>query len=228
MPAQPSGKSQAELSATTESETTAQTDKASQAASPSARQSIFLRPDEMEGKASHAEHSRVATAVVGGTTSKVSASTSEASESTVIENVPSIRGGRENPFPVPKTLFDAFLAIFDFRFRTFITPWIVKIVWALCVVAATMSAVKLGYDMFLEPSLDAYPTASSSDPGWQFDPLAGQALWQSSSVRFILELLGIGLLLIALRVVCEGAILFFYVANRVNDLQQFAQQREKP
>lgn len=137
-----------------------------------------------------------------------------------------IRGAREKPFPVPKTFVDALLALFDFRFRSFITPWIVKIVWAICVAAAMLSAVKLGYDMFVEPSVGETVTYSAS-PGWQFDPLAGQTFWQSALVRFFLAMLGVGMLLIAVRVVCEGAIVFFHVANSVSDLKQLAQQREK-
>ena len=89
-----------------------------------------------------------------------------------------------------------------------------------------LSAVKLGYDMFVEPSVGETVTYSAS-PGWQFDPLAGQTFWQSALVRFFLAMLGVGMLLIAVRVVCEGAIVFFHVANSVSDLKQLAQQREK-
>lgn len=189
-----------------------------QAASSTGRRSVFRRAEGMD--ASH----RDATERRGEVTKPLSHE--ERSENTASLSAPMIRDTREKPFPVPKTFVDALLALFDFRFRSFITPWIVKIVWVICVAAAMLSVVKLGYDMFVEPAVGETVTSSAS-PGWQFDPLAGQTLWQSALVRFFLAVLGIGMLLIAVRVVCEGAIVFFHVANSVSDLKQLAQQREK-
>ncbi|MGI9471849.1 MAG: DUF4282 domain-containing protein [Rubripirellula sp.] len=140
-------------------------------------------------------------------------------------SVPEIRGGRENPFPVPKTFLDACLALFDFRFRFFITPWIIKIVWAMCVTIAMLSIVKLGYDAFIQPSIAEDARTSAATSGWQFEPLEGESLWRSSTFRFVMAVFGIGLMLVITRVICEACIVFFHVANHVNDLRRIMKER---
>ena len=61
-----------------------------------------------------------------------------------VELTPIVRTYREQGYPVPKTFVDACIALFDFRFRSFVTPWIVKILWALSVSCMILWAGKAG------------------------------------------------------------------------------------
>jgi hypothetical protein len=140
----------------------------------------------------------------------------------------SLRSLHGNAFPVPKTFFDALLALFDFRFQRFVTPWIIQFLWATTVLLAILCAATLAYTMLIGPTMPSPDEMSATDRGsWQFDPLAGRSFLQSDFFRFTLALFSLSLILLGIRVLCEGAIIFFRVAIDIRELKGTLREREK-
>jgi len=124
-------------------------------------------------------------------------------------------------FPVPKRFLDAAMALFDFRFRYFITPWIIKILWGLTVAAALIWFTRLTYDLWIQPSMDAPgPRPPEGATGWEFEPLAGQSFFQSRGFVFAFQSGIILLWMLLARVVMETIIVFFRVASDISELKR--------
>jgi hypothetical protein len=136
-------------------------------------------------------------------------------------------------FPVPKTFFEAVLALFDFRFQRFVTPWIIQIGWVLAVALTLCSAAALTYTTVIGPTAPSSAETSSAEMGesdrgnWQFDPLAGQALLESEVFRFGIGVFFLGFGLLGARLLCEAAIIFFRIAIDVRELKATSREREK-
>ncbi len=143
-----------------------------------------------------------------------------------LDPVPAIRSLREHNFPVPKTFLDAAAALFDFRFRHFITPWIIKILWALAVAAAVLWLAKLGAEMFISPSLQTETAlAPEASGGWQFEPLQGNSIFQTRIFLYGTATFVVGVLLLCARMALEAGIVFFYVASDIRELKKELKQR---
>ena len=139
------------------------------------------------------------------------------------EAIPIVRPSREQGYPVPRTFVDACIALLDFRFRSFVTPWIVKILWGFCVAGMILWMRKLAYVSFLEaevPETATVATASEVTVEWQFEPLAGQPFLESPFFRFLVSVGAMFCGLLCFRVMCEGAIVLFRAANDLHDLKQ--------
>lgn len=153
--------------------------------------------------------------------------------SEVAASVPSVQPTRRSTisshaFPVPKTFVEALLTLFDFRFQRFVTPWIIQLTWVLAVVFAICAVTGLAYMNLIQPNVEVPTEAPSPDRGsWEFDPLAGQSLWNSGFFRFGVGLFWLGSILLATRVACEGAIVFFRVAIDVRELKVAMRERDK-
>lgn len=124
-------------------------------------------------------------------------------------------------FPVPKRFLDAAMALFDFRFRYFITPWIIKILWGLTVGLALIWFTRLTYDFWIQPSLDAPgPRPPEGASGWQFEPLAGQSVFRSPAFIFAFQSGTLLVWMLLARVVMETIIVFFRVAQDIAELKR--------
>ena len=128
---------------------------------------------------------------------------------------------RHHSFPVPKHSHEAALAFFDFRFRYFVTPWIIKILWSITVTVTLLWLAVMTYSLWIQPSVDAPGPRTVDGPNrWEFTPLANQSFFQSDFFAFAL-LCGITLLLVLLaRVALEFLIVFFRIATDIAELKR--------
>ena len=139
----------------------------------------------------------------------------------------SIRNWQEDGLLVPRTLPDAFFAFFDFKFRYFITPWIVKILWFMGVTAAIIMGVRLGYDNLFSPELNAEIAAKKATNTWQFEPLGGKPLLSFPAARYFIYVLGIFCGTLLLRVACEAFIVMFRVAGSLAEIKVLLKQKKQ-
>lgn len=150
----------------------------------------------------------------------------------VLEATPNVRTLPEASITVPKTFVDAIVALFDFRFRRFVTPWIIKILWALCVTLIALSVLKLTYESLLQPMMsepsNADPSNAGSGEGWVLEPLEGQSFLESRFLHYVVAVGIAGVTLLCVRVVLESAIVLFRVATDLGQMRLLMQQnREK-
>ena len=139
---------------------------------------------------------------------------------------------RDRGYYVPRTIGGACLALVDLRFRAFVTPWIVRILWPICLAVALLWSSQLVYETFIQGEVVGAPDATEasadtpSSDGWQFQPLADQPFLQSQLFRLLVTLAGIFVSLLVMRVFCEAAIVLFRSAIDVHDLKQ--QRKRSP
>ncbi|MEE2936179.1 MAG: DUF4282 domain-containing protein [Planctomycetota bacterium] len=128
---------------------------------------------------------------------------------------------RQQTFPVPKYSHEAALAFFDFRFRYFVTPWIIKILWSITVTVTLLWLAVMTYSLWVQPSMDAPgPRTVDGASRWEFTPLANQSFFQTNLFSYLL-LSGITLLLVLLaRVALEFMIVFFRIATDIAELKR--------
>tara|TARA_Y100000385_G_scaffold285193_1_gene344662 strand:- start:4 stop:903 length:900 start_codon:yes stop_codon:yes gene_type:complete len=139
----------------------------------------------------------------------------------------SIRNWQEDGLLVPRTLPDAFFAFFDFKFRYFITPWIVKLLWFMGVTAAIIMVVRLGYDNLFSPELNAEIATEKATNTWQFEPLGGKPLLSFPAARYFVYVLGIFCGTLLLRVACEAFIVMFRVAGSLAEIKVLLKQKKQ-
>ncbi|MCH5372484.1 MAG: DUF4282 domain-containing protein, partial [Planctomycetes bacterium] len=133
------------------------------------------------------------------------------------EPMPVVRPYREQGYPVPKTFMAACAALLDFRFRSFVTPWIAGILWAFSVLCSILWTGKLAYEN-LVPA--APPAAEIGTRGeWQFEPLGEQPFLQSTFLRFVFTVSAVLVGLLCIRVGCEAAVVLLRAANDLHDLK---------
>lgn len=193
---------------------------AATASNPAAAKSAFRLPGGQQPSALPGSTPFRSNRAADATSQGEAPSTSDTGESSDSKPIQSVRIHQQT-FPVPKRFFDAALALFDFRFRYFITPWIVKILWAVAVTAALLWLMRLTYDLWIQPSVDAPgPRVDDGTPGWEFEPLAGQSLFQSRGFVYAINSGGAFLLLLCLRVVMESLVVFFRVSSDIAELKR--------
>ena len=83
--------------------------------------------------------------------------------------------------------------------------------------------LKICYDLFIQPSMPA-PGPRTEEGQWQFEPLAGQTLFQTRIFAFVIWAALISVSILCLRVVCELIVLVFRVSGDFRDLRKFLQQ----
>jgi hypothetical protein len=133
----------------------------------------------------------------------------------------------DRSFPVPKRFIDAVWVLFDFRFRYFITPWVIKILWGLTVAVVLICFVRIAYDLVIQPSMSAPgPRLADGEPGWEFEPLAGQSFFQSRWFLLAVQSFCLLILLLCIRVVMECSIVFFRVAGDIAELKRALPKEE--
>ena len=136
---------------------------------------------------------------------------------------------------VPETFGAAFLALFDFRFRYFITPWIVKITWGTCVVVTLIWLVIFTIGFVIQPLVRSAETGMGSDEmvvtegvagsparsrgSWEFQPpsMVSQNLGRIIAYATMILCYGFGLLY--LRVLLELAMVMFRISTDLSELK---------
>jgi Domain of unknown function (DUF4282) len=131
----------------------------------------------------------------------------------------------DDAFPVPRTFAGAVGALVtDFRFRRFVTPWIVKILWAICCLLVVVSLLALGYDFIVQPAIPT-PEPKTSAGQWEFQPLNSQPFLQARLVVFSLYSSLVCLAILCIRVCCELVLIFFRVGGDLTEVRNFVRQQ---
>lgn len=134
---------------------------------------------------------------------------------------------RDDGYSVPKSFLDAVGVILgDFRFRRFATPWIVKILYAIAMLIAVLSILKLGYDFFVQPSMTA-PGPPTASGGWEFEPIEGQPFLQTKAVIFVIYSSAVAIAILCLRLLFEIALVLFRAGGDLTEVQRFLRQQKK-
>ena len=133
---------------------------------------------------------------------------------------------------VPNTCVDACFAIFDFRFRYFITPWIVRIQWALFVTFVLGLLALVIFNVTVSPLLDSLTDGAEPSrrqmppiPSWQFSPpefLRGPAS-KAFALFFFVGACAAALLYV--RLILESVIVFFRIAEDLSAVREVADSK---
>jgi hypothetical protein len=168
-----------------------------------------------------------------------------AAESSIV--VEQSRTTRSRRSPVPEDLVSALLAFFDFRFRYFVTPWIVRGLYALFVAIMFLLAALFCMGLLADGAATGMKAVFGSNPvsprpqtpygGFEID---SPDSFESSSDSFsVTELLGsvmsVSVLflslfvfpLLSVRVICEAVILFFRIAEDTGDIRKLANEFQR-
>lgn len=145
-------------------------------------------------------------------------------------------GGRT--MVVPETFGGAVAALFDFRFRYFVTPWIVTTSWSVSVLVGFVLAVLFTIVFLIQP-LSA-PAASPSGSGqsesavvaessggqgnWQFEPPQAISSVAGRLILYVAVMLCGSFALLYLRVILEAAVVAFRIAA---DLAEINERQKK-
>ncbi len=112
---------------------------------------------------------------------------------------------------------------FDFRFQRFITPWIVKILWAISLLLAILSITKLGYDFFIQPAMST-PSQGAGVGNWQFGPINEQPLLLMRILIFAISASITCIIVLCIRVICEMILVLFLAGGDVSELRKLWKQ----
>ena len=149
-------------------------------------------------------------------------------------------GRAKSALIVPESFGGAVVALFDFRFRYFITPWIVSITWATSVVLAAFALVVFTFAFLQQPistttaadrdltsvgGTDSPVRAVSKSPGWEFQPPAALRGQFGRIIAYGGVILAGGFGLLYLRVLFEGAIVAFRIASDLHDVRESLRDR---
>lgn len=166
--------------------------------------------------------------------SEVGGSVASEEVSVAVSSAPRLGRGKHTLI-VPQTLGAAMLAIFDFRFRYYITPWIIKITWGICVVLATLAFVLFTVGFVIRPlvssaasdsgSVDVVITddfgRSNASPGnWAFEPPTTVMVNMWRIIGYTSMFLAYGFGLLYLRMFLETAIVLFHIATDLSDIRE--------
>jgi hypothetical protein len=162
-----------------------------------------------------------------------------------IQTVKKTVGVRSEEFRVPKDLTTAALALFDFRFRYYITPWIIRILWAIWVGTVLLLLAKTGYELFVSPVVDAqssrtYEAKRSNDNVHSGVPSSG---FLGASPPELLTELAFGIkhrillmivvtassltLLLCIRMILEAIIVVFRIAEDASEIRSTLEEYSK-
>jgi hypothetical protein len=149
---------------------------------------------------------------------------------------------------VPSTLGAAFFAVFDFRFRYFVTPWIIRVFWGLTVFVMLAFLLLMVFVTVLSPAYhlmaSAMPDAVSTEAN---DYLPERGLpyerpaafdgpgWTRSIAKFVrggvARVFGLAFLIVSaaatllwIRLVLETSIVLFRMAEDLSETKEFAGQ----
>jgi hypothetical protein len=197
----------------------------------------------MESTSGDAESSPAASSPEPAATGNSTAADAEAASNADVGmevRKPRRPGRAKSALIVPESLGGAMVALFDFRFRYFITPWIVSITWATSVVLAAFAFVVFTFAFLLQPisvtnpadrkitSIEGTGTpagAVSRSPGWEFQPPAALRGHVGRIIAYGGVILAGGFGLLYLRMLFEGAIVAFRIATDLHEVRESLRER---
>ena len=138
------------------------------------------------------------------------------------------------PLIVPESFGGAVAALFDFRFRYFVTPWIVTICWSVSVVLAVVIGLLFTFVFLIQPIsategsaetagvADEFTNASAATPqgGWQFQPPEQFSSAVGGVITYFTIMLAGIFGMFALRMLLEGAVVAFRIASDLSEVNQ--------
>ena len=153
-------------------------------------------------------------------------------------NVRTRRRSNSSQLTLSNSVFD----LLDFRFKKYLTPWIIRLTWILVLAWATICVLVIlfGFVVSWLPSIqDATPSRPSQsspfedspdEPSVEFDPSPitewfSQRL--SASIGLVTLLFGIVLSVLWARVVLELAIVLFNIATTLGSINDKAESFER-
>jgi hypothetical protein len=145
------------------------------------------------------------------------------------------RHRKRPPLTVPKSLSAALLALFDFRFQYFITPWIIKIYWAFAVIMIGTGLVFSIGSYAISPIVSAVSNDTESSDQYNYNsgssrnssPIKMPKFVRSisaASIGVVVTLIAAVTFLLFLRVFLELAIVAFRIAEDMSDVRRMASE----
>ncbi|MCG8651717.1 MAG: DUF4282 domain-containing protein [Pirellulales bacterium] len=151
-------------------------------------------------------------------------------------------GMGRDPLVVPETLGQAFFSLFDFRFRYFVTPWIIKVAWAFFVTLALIGLVVFTLVFLLQPITQSAqtdlsdveinlsdpnaPSPAASSGAWQFQPPSLVSENSGRVVAYVVTVVYFGLMLLFLRMALELALVLFRIAVDLREVKTLMHEKE--
>ena len=133
-------------------------------------------------------------------------------------------------YPVPRRFLGAIQVLFtDFGFRRFVTPWIVKTIWVICLAVAVVSVLFMGYTFLVAPSVDTGVLPTGTAGKWEFQPTEGGG---STSLNRLLMFLSytisitVGILLV--RMIGELIIVLIRASGEISEVRKLIKQKMPP
>lgn len=130
-------------------------------------------------------------------------------------------------FNVPTTFLGACWGLVDFRFNTFVTPWIIRVYWVFAVVVTALSLIFGAASVVTFPFRSVMPGMSSSsndfpwsqnrrsDPDDSFNSQWKAAEFARVIVRYMVSIVLAMITLMSVRMILEFAIVVFRIAEDV-------------
>ena len=138
---------------------------------------------------------------------------------------------KRSHFTSPESVLD----IFDWKFKKYLTPWILRITWAIVLcVAPLFIAVQLlqiigiwlpavNWSADARPDVDVRVPQGTSEPllPWWFQVRVAQSVWQISSIA------GTAIAMLWIRVLLELAIVLFNIATTLTSIESGINRRDQ-
>ena len=130
---------------------------------------------------------------------------------------------------VPRTLTEACFAIFDFRFNSFITPWIVRIQWALFVAFILGFFALVLFNLTLGPAIE-WIAGEIPDPRSSRSPSAWRLVLPEFLTGWLARLFAMSTFagvcaaaLLYVRLILESVIVFFRISEDLSAIREGAE-----
>ncbi|WP_186774811.1 DUF4282 domain-containing protein [Allorhodopirellula solitaria] len=138
---------------------------------------------------------------------------------------------------IPTTFLDACWGLIDFRFQTYVTPWIIRVYWVFAIILTVLSLIFGAASVVTYPFRDGSPRFSNSSPqlsipqNRDFDSIYGDSnreLEQPDEagnlvggvIHYIVSIAFAIIFLISIRLVLETGIVVFCIAEDVRAVRE--------
>jgi hypothetical protein len=139
------------------------------------------------------------------------------------------RPNHSDTYPVPRRFLGVIQVLFtDFGFRRFITPWIVKTIWVICLSVAVVTILFMGYLLLVAPaSTDVMPKGTAGS--WEFQPTeGGGSMFTSRLFLFLTYASFITIGTLTMRMFGELIIVFVRASGEISEVRKLLKQQTPP